>query len=126
VTFVLHPQVNADVLALDHVERIHAVRALKALKAGDVTDYTVDVLGPSRALLQLDGLMALKCGDAATSPLRIVFDRQGDDTIVLAVGRRQRSAVFQDAHYRYHPVAQPRLRLRTHSAADWHQKGLMT
>lgn len=116
---VLHHAVNEDILALGSSERLHAVRALRALRDGDVGAYTVDVLGPSRAMLQLEGLCALKCGDAATAPIRIVFREDGDIIEVIAVGPRQRSQVFQSAHYRLHPTPPPRLRLRTHTAADF-------
>lgn len=126
MSYGLHPLVNRDLLELEPPQRLHALRALKRLRDGEVTADEVNVLEATHALLQLEGLRALRCGDALTSPLRIVFSQDGDDIEVVAVGLRQRSQVFQAAHYRLHPPAPPRRRMRTHTAADWTTKGMIT
>lgn len=127
LNLTLRPEVTRDdIAALEPHQRLEVVRALRALRDchTDPKGFVVETLGPSRAMLKLDGCLSLKvnCGAAYDSALRIVVLMTGDSLQVLAVGRRQGSKVYQDAHHRLHPPVRPRHRLRRHDASDWHHR----
>lgn len=96
LNLTLRPEVaRDDIVALEPHQRLEVVRALRALRDchTDPKGFVVETLGPSRAMLKLDGCLSLKvnCGAAYDSALRIVVLMTEDSLEVLAVGRRQGS-----------------------------------
>jgi hypothetical protein len=120
----LHPEAaRHDIPALEPAARLELVKALRALQESHTApaNVRVDVLGPARALLRLEGCLSIKFGPDYDydSALRAVLVIQDDTLVLLAVGARQGSRCYQEAHRRLHPQPPTPRRRRHHSAIDW-------